>query len=90
MPEVRTEDVFTMLVGSVRYAMGRQTYIVKDTCDMVRRYRRHIPEEQVMIIIRDVQREVEMVERQGGTLGADFDHAEWKKLVVDLLGGAGA
>ena len=87
MPEVRTDDIFLLLISSVRYAMGRQTYIVKETCNMVRRYRKHLREQDAMIIVRDVQREIDMVEGMNKTLGADFDHKEWQKLVVDLLSG---
>ena len=87
MPDVRIEDLYSMLVSSVRYAMGRKTYVVGETCDIVRRYRKHLREDQAMIIVRDIQRELDMVERMDFTLGHDQDHRQWKRLVVDLLGG---
>ena len=81
---VSPDDLWTMLLSTVRYAMGRQTYIVGLTCDMVRRYGGSLTFEQTAQIGREIREEVERAERLGRTLGADFDHREWVRLAGEL------
>lgn len=83
---VTTDHLSTMLICTVRYAMGRATYVVRDTCDMVRSYRSRISKDQLAIIERDVARRLREHEDAGTTLGHDMDHREWQRLVEELRG----
>lgn len=81
---VPDDDLWTFLVCTVRYAMGRESYISGLTCDLVRRYRHRLRPDQVEQIAREVAKEIELAEKSGRTLGADMDHREWVRLVEDL------
>ena len=85
MPEVRTDHLYSLLVCSVRYSLGRRSYIVGEVCGMVRQYRKHLREGETSVIARDIQEELERVARQpGATLGMAMDHQEWEKLLEEL------
>jgi hypothetical protein len=73
-----------MLVSSVRYAMGRRSYIVGQTCDMVRRYRDYLKPTEIQVIARDIGEELDRAKRMNETLGMEMDHKEWVKLLEEL------
>lgn len=83
---VRPDDLWTLLLCTVRYAMGRQTYIVSLAGDMVRRYGGSLRPEQVAQIGREIRDALAFEERLGRTLGADMDHREWQRLASELGG----
>lgn len=80
-PTVPREDLYSLLVGQVRYSLGRQSYVVGVACDQVRRYWRHLREGEREVIRRDVVEELARYERMGATCGMQMDHAEWMRLV---------
>jgi hypothetical protein len=80
-PTVTRDDLFSMLVGQVRYSLGRQSYVVGVACEQVRRYWRHLREGERQVIQRDVVEELARYERMGHTCGMAMDHAEWMRLV---------
>lgn len=80
-PTVPHEDLYSLLVGQVRYSLGRQSYVVGVACDQVRRYWRHLREGEREVIRRDVVEELARYERMGATCGMQMDHAEWMRLV---------
>ena len=80
-PTVPHEDLYSMLVGQVRYSLGRQSYVVGVACDQVRRHWRHLREGERQVIQRDVVEELARYERMGATCGMAMDHAEWMRLV---------
>lgn len=89
-PSVRTlvphRDLWLFVICTVRYSMGRTSYVVSEACGMVRRYRKKLKPEQVKKIADEVAYELTMQEKLGATLGHDIDHREWKKLVEELRG----
>lgn len=69
-----------MLLLSVRYALGRCTYIVSEVCGWVRL---HWPELDVNIralIMREVSQRLEMADRTGDLVGMQMDHNQWADL----------
>jgi hypothetical protein len=80
-PQVGHADLYSMLVGQVRYSLGRSSYVVGTACDQVRRYWRHLREGERQVIQRDVVEELARYERMGHTCGMAMDHAEWMRLV---------
>ena len=73
-----------MLISAVRYALGRMSYIVGDTCRFVASIKDKLSQNCINIIIRDIEEELEMYHRAGMTLGMDFDERTWLNL-RDLL-----
>jgi hypothetical protein len=81
-PQVAHADLYSMLVGQVRYSLGRSSYIVGDACSQVRRYWRHLREGERAVVERDVVEELARYERIGQTCGDACDQAEWERLVA--------
>lgn len=69
-----------MLISAVRYALGRQSYIVGTTAEYVNTIRKKLSTNCLNIIIRDIQEEKEFYNRSGHTLGSDFDEQTWENL----------
>lgn len=67
------DDLSAMLVSAERYAMGRQTYMVKWTCDFISDNLHLLTEKDKSVIIRDIE--------SSNGYGADFDKVEWLKLL---------
>jgi len=81
-PQVAHADLYSMLVGQVRYSLGRSSYIVGDACCQVRRYWRHLREGERAVIERDVVEELSRYERMQRTCGEQIDQREWERLVA--------
>jgi hypothetical protein len=84
-PQVAHADLYSMLVGQVRYSLGRRSYVVGDACSQVRRYWRHLREGERTVIERDVVEELARYERMGRTCGDACDQAEWERLVAWMV-----
>lgn len=81
---VSPDDLWTLILCTVRYAMGRQTYIVGLAADMVRRYGASLDQRQVAQIAREIRDALAFEERLGRQLGADMDHREWQRLADEI------
>lgn len=74
---VRFDGLFEqMLVSSVRYALGRMTHIVSDTCDYVRKFLPHLNAGTIAVMIRDIE--------EAPSYGMDIDKQQWDRLLSDL------
>lgn len=69
-----------MLISAVRYALGRQSYIVGITAQFVASIKDKLSPNCINIIIRDIEKELEMYHRVNMTLGMDFDEETWLRL----------
>ena len=67
------DDLSAMLVSAERYAMGRQTYMVKWTCDFISDNLHLLTEKDKSVIIRDI--------KSSSDYGHDCDKADWLKLL---------
>jgi hypothetical protein len=81
---VGRDDMWTFLLCTIRYAMGRRSYITGLVSDMYRTYREILTPDQRRQIAREVRRETEMQEQVGRTLGDKCDHAGWVALVAEI------
>lgn len=81
-PSIYQADLFMLLVGAVRYAMGRRTYVVDATAETVRRHWRDLDQVQRDVIRRDVREALESAHRLGRELGGQCDHATWVLLLA--------
>lgn len=81
---VSQQQLYLMLVSSLRYAMGRQTYIVAETANYLRSYWKHLDKGMREVVLRDLNEELRKADELGYKLGADFDHKEWVVLRNEL------
>lgn len=75
-----------MLISAVRYALGRQSYIVGDTCKFVKSVVDKLSKNCIAIMITDIEDEIEMYHDLGRPCGMECDEAEWLKLLEVLKG----
>jgi len=79
-------DVWVLLLSTVRYSMGRQTYMSSLAPEMALRYAAALTSKQVEQMRDEVLNELNTCEKAGQTLGGDMDHRSWKKFAEDLSG----
>lgn len=74
------DDTWLVLSCGVRYALGRQSYIVGTVCDWVERHWDGIPERAKELIARDVLSALEQYDHSARTLGMEMDIRSWQGL----------
>lgn len=72
----KIEDISMMLLSAERYALGRQTYIVQWTCEVIGGNTHLLTTKDLKVMIRDIE--------NAEFYGADFDKKEWLEL-LDIL-----
>lgn len=75
------QDRGTLLIGAVRYALGRRTYVVSTTCRIARAALRELDDGSRGVIARDIR---EALAR--GRCGDEIDDRDWRNL-LDWMGG---
>lgn len=72
-----------LVIGAVRYARGRATYIVEQTCEWVVAHWPELSENTRAVIARDVRLEVELRRNQGAEQSAltRIDNPYWERLL---------
>ena len=78
--EVAVDDLYSMLLGQIRYAMGRMSYIVGTCSTQVRRYWPHLEASERKVLLRDITEELARYEQAGKLCGMDMDHVSWVRL----------
>lgn len=81
---LKPDEMFLLLVGAVRYALGRSTYIVSSTCSLIRRHLKDLSYAHKLVLSRDIQSALDHAHREGHTLGMDMDDREWKEILEEL------
>lgn len=93
--EIGQPDLFWLLLGYTRYAVGRMSVAPSIAQEMVQKYARGLEPHQLQQIAREVQRDLDVCnehreqslaqgrELKSGRdwLGMDFDHKGWEKFV---------
>lgn len=77
--EVDHKDLWMLLLSTVRYSMGRSTYMTSYAVDLVCRYEQSLQTAQLMQIAEEIEMELLRAENAGRTLGMDMDHDSWKQ-----------
>lgn len=67
-------------VSAVRYALGRRTYVVGETCAWLMRHWRGIDTRAQDIIVCDLDEALALDESGDQKIGMECDRHEWKKL----------
>lgn len=72
-----------LVIGAVRYARGRATYVVEETCEWVIDHWEQLSENTRAVIARDVQLEVQLRREQGAEQSAltRIDNPYWEALL---------
>ena len=81
---VDDRDLWTLLLCTVRYSMGRSTYMSSYAPEMVLRYRAALSAEQLAQVRDEVLTELRLCEARGRTLGDGCDHTSWQRFTDAL------
>lgn len=73
------EDMSMILVSAERYALGRMTYIVQWTCEIIKNNLHLLTLKDKQVMIRDIE--------QAYFYGDECDKQEWMKLLKILKEG---
>lgn len=73
MKPISKDDLETMVVCTVRYSLGRRSYIVGDAASIVRYCWADLRPSMQAVIFRDVSEAIERAESGGTTVGMDHD-----------------
>jgi hypothetical protein len=73
-----------IITCAVRYALGRQSYIVGVVSDYVANKCKVLSESCKKIIMQDIMEEIEFYHRQGRTVGMKCDEQAWLNLLTKL------
>lgn len=72
----KAEDISMILVSAERYALGRRTYIVDWTCEIIDKNMHLLSEKDKKVMIRDIE--------QAYSYGDECDKQDWMKLLEKL------
>ena len=70
-----------MLIIAVRYALGRMSYVVSDTCRFVANVKNKLSIECLNIIIRDIEEAINFCHAVGCSCGTQRDEKDWNNLL---------
>ena len=70
-----------VIINATRYAIGRMSYVVEDTADLLISILHQFPADCCEIVLRDIREEVERAERRGEWVGMKMDHEQWKRVL---------
>ena len=76
-----------ILICAVRYALGRQSYIVSVVAEYVACKRKELSECCVNILIRDIEESIDLYHRNGLSCGMTCDERTWLNLLEVLKNG---
>lgn len=78
-----TPDMEFLVISAVRYARGRATYIVEQTCEWVVAHWEQLSDNTRAVIARDVRLEVELRRNEGEKQSAltRIDNPYWEELL---------
>lgn len=70
------EDISMILVSAERYALGRRTYIVQWTCEIIKKNMQLLSGKDKAVIIRDIETAI--------SYGDECDKQEWM-ILLEML-----
>jgi len=81
---VASTDLFFMILGYVRYAVGRMSMAPSEAQAIIARYGHALEKAHLTQIESEIARELARCERMNQPLGMEMDHKTWKDTVVEL------
>jgi len=82
VPRVAPPDLWVMLLSTVRYSMGRMTYMSNLAGELVIGYAKYLTKMQLEQIVNEIEGELLRCARTNVTLGMDMDDRAWRKNVA--------
>ena len=79
--EVNPRDLWTLLLCTIRYSMGRMPYMTSYAPEMVQKYKSVLQKEQLEQIKKEVIDELKIEENHPGYMGHSCDVANWHHFV---------
>ena len=68
-------EIHCILISALRYVLGRMTYIVSDTADIIKEHLHEIPENTKTIMLRDIRHAID-----SNNYGMKCDLQTWNEL----------
>lgn len=84
MAAVKNHDLGTLAVTSIRYSLGRASYMPAEIIRLILLHRNDIPSADLSLIRKEVTHALQEAETRGKNLGMAIDHAAWKAFLVEL------
>lgn len=74
-------DMWVLLLSTVRYSLGRSTYMTSLAPELVEKYHEYLEEFQLRQVEREIVQELRMYRRMGKKIS---DHSTWLKWAMRL------
>lgn len=74
-------DLGAMLISSVRYALGKMSYIAGPTCTWVMTYWNDLSDEDASTLLQELRHWVHVQDSAKGDWARDRDLIEWRNLL---------
>lgn len=71
-------DAFSFIISTLRYAMGRRSYVVFESQCLFHKYKSLLAPWQIRTVYNIVAAEIYLSESKGKILGDKMDHARWR------------
>ena len=85
---LRVSDLWPLLICTLRYSLGRQSYVTAQTCDLIRDYARHIKPWQLQQIAAEIRTAIADAHRlYNAPLGQQMDEDGWVRLAEEIESG---
>lgn len=78
-PKVNQDDMWIMLLSTVRYSFGRRTYMSSFAGELVCRYNMFLTNFQIDQIIEEIEKEISLDNNGKSSIGDRCDYSAWKK-----------
>lgn len=83
--QIYAGQMWIMLLSTLRYAMGRKSYVTGLAAELVTEHFDMLTEAQRRQIVDEIRQELSIAQSvQGGWLGDEADHAMWKRTADEL------
>lgn len=79
--KLSTPELETLIVCSVRYALGRKSYIVSDVCSLTKKFWEAIPKSTKLVIRKAISEAIDFAAKKSSLVGMKCDHDNWVELL---------
>lgn len=84
---VPLSDVWSLVLCTLRYAMGRSSYITSEACRYVREYAGYMRQNEVNQIAVEIREAVAYAHKRGDMLGMKMDEDGFVRLAEEIESG---
>ena len=84
MMSVAVTDLWVLLISTVRYSMGRSTYMSSLAWELTVAYNKALTDQQLQQTIEEIEKELEIEKNRKGHMGMACDVTSWERGVLEL------